>query len=259
MPSLREEQKRIIDFDEGNILVSASAGSGKTFVMIERLVRLITEKKAKVSEILAVTYTESAAKDMKEKLRRALTERIRETGDPELIKELKDLDFAEVSTLHSFASRLIRRYFFVAEVLPDFSILDEGAAKELRADCMDRVFKFLYDRNDEGFIRLVKAYSTGRSDGNLKDLVQKLYDFCRVEKDPRGFAESFADIYSDERFDRTLNTLGAYYSEVLKSLIPTVEQALCEFRALSDIKGEEYAAAISDRLYFAAEHPDPYA
>ncbi|MBP5686564.1 MAG: UvrD-helicase domain-containing protein [Clostridia bacterium] len=197
MPSLREEQKRIIDFDEGNILVSASAGSGKTFVMIERLVRLITEKKAKVSEILAVTYTESAAKDMKEKLRHALTERIRETGDPELIEELKSLDFAEVSTLHSFASRLIRRYFFVAGVLPDFSVLDEGAAKELRSDCMDRVFKALYDKNDQGFIRLVKIYSTGRSDRNLKDLVQRLYDFCRVEKDPRGFAESFADIYSD--------------------------------------------------------------
>ena len=92
MPSLKEEQKRIIDFDQGNILVSASAGSGKTFVMIERLVRLITQKKAKVSEILAVTYTESAAKDMKEKLRHALTERIRETGDPELIEELKSLN-----------------------------------------------------------------------------------------------------------------------------------------------------------------------
>lgn len=259
MPSLKKEQERIINFNEGNILVSASAGSGKTFVMIERLVRLIIEKKAKVKEILAVTYTESAAKDMKEKLRRALTDKIKETGDPELVEELKDLDFAEVSTLHSFASRLIRRYFFVAGVLPDFSILDEGAASELRADCIDRVFKTLYEKKEEWFYRLVKAYSSGRSDGELKDLVQKIYDFCRVEKDPDFFAESFSAAYDDARFDQTIKILGEYYSSSLKSLIPVAEEALNEFKILKSDKGIDYAAFILEKLYFAAQCADPYA
>ena len=94
-----EKQKRVMDFGEGNLLVSASAGSGKTFVMIERLTRLIIEGKADLDEILCVTFTVSAAKEMKQKLAKKINEKIAESGDDgRLVKQLELLPAAQIST-----------------------------------------------------------------------------------------------------------------------------------------------------------------
>ena len=112
MPELKLEQKTAIQHDNGNILVSASAGSGKTFVMIERLIRLIREQKTQVSEVLAVTFTESAAADMKEKLKRELAKSVQK-GERKLARVIAEVDTADISTLHAFCGRLIRKYFFV--------------------------------------------------------------------------------------------------------------------------------------------------
>ena len=109
MPELKREQSEAVFHNEGSILVSASAGSGKTFVMIERLIRLISEGKAHVKEMLAVTFTESAAADMKEKLKAALIRKINE-GATGLAAELSEVPAADISTLHSFCSRLLRAH-----------------------------------------------------------------------------------------------------------------------------------------------------
>lgn len=157
MPELKKEQYEAVMHDEGNVLVSASAGSGKTFVMIERLIRLISEGKAKVKEILAVTFTEAAAADMKEKLKKALIKKINE-GDSSLADELAEVSVADVSTLHAFCARLLRRYFFAAGVSPDFQIADEDKASELKRECIDRVFRELYAEKDAGFYKLTERY-----------------------------------------------------------------------------------------------------
>jgi ATP-dependent helicase/nuclease subunit A len=141
MPKLKDEQNKAVLHDEGDILVSASAGSGKTFTMIERAKRLIIEKGVDVSEILAVTFTEAAAFDMKEKLKKALAENADGENKGRLLAQLAEIPTADISTLHSFCGRLIRQYFFIAGVSPDFKIIDEAEAAVLRAESVDKAFK----------------------------------------------------------------------------------------------------------------------
>ena len=122
MPELKFEQEQAVMHDQGNVIISASAGSGKTFVMIERLIRLISQRKATVGQILAVTFTDAAAREMKEKLKTALIKKIEGandnqlekhiSGDKELVKQLAELPTADISTIHSFCGKLVRTYFF---------------------------------------------------------------------------------------------------------------------------------------------------
>ena len=103
----KSEQREAIFYDGGNMLVSASAGSGKTFVMIERLINIIKSGRAEISNVLAVTFTEKAAAEMKEKLKKALIKSI-EQGNKELAPKLEDIPTADISTLHAFCGKLIR-------------------------------------------------------------------------------------------------------------------------------------------------------
>ena len=187
MPDFKPEQAQAVMHEKGNILVSASAGSGKTFTMIERAKRLILDKGVKVSELLAVTFTEAAAFDMKEKLKRALAEKAVGVDRDRVIKELSEIPTADISTLHSFCGRLIRQYFFAVGVAPDFKIIDETDAAIIRAECVDSVFKEFYDGGDDGFYTLVDRHASGRSDGALKELVLSAYSFISSKQTPTNF------------------------------------------------------------------------
>ena len=115
---LTAEQRAAVEA-EGETLVSASAGSGKTFVMIEKIISLILEGKAQISGVLAVTFTNLAAAEMKEKLKRAIVGRINEETDEgvksRLKYELSEIGASDICTLHSFCANLIRRYFYVTD------------------------------------------------------------------------------------------------------------------------------------------------
>ena len=114
---MTEEEERIdaVNFDGGNILISASAGSGKTTLMIERICSLISSGKASVENILAVTFTDASAIDMKGKLRVALAKAINE-GHSELSKQLNLISNSDITTIDAFCSRLLRKYFFEASI-----------------------------------------------------------------------------------------------------------------------------------------------
>ena len=124
---LTEEQRAAIE-STGETLVSASAGSGKTFVMIEKIIALILEGKAEISSVLAVTFTNLAAAEMKEKLKRAIIARINEENDSDtkarLRCQLNEIGASDISTLHSFCANVIRRYFYWNDENGDFQIAD---------------------------------------------------------------------------------------------------------------------------------------
>ena len=111
MNGLKKEQLSAISHEKGNMLVSASAGSGKTFVVIRRILRLLSEGKAAVKDILAVTFTDAAAKDMKDKLKNALAEKVA-SGDLSAEENVSEISAADICTLHSFCAKLLRIYFF---------------------------------------------------------------------------------------------------------------------------------------------------
>ncbi len=195
MPELKKEQLEVISHEQGNILISASAGSGKTFVMIRRLIRLIVERKAKVKNVLCVTFTEASAHDMKEKLKKALIEKINQGED--LTEELLDVEVADISTIHSFCAKLIRRYFFVAGVSPDFKIADEKKKTLIVEEVLNKLFLTLYERGEVGFLTLVNRHGKYRSDKGLKELVKNIYEFIQSDKSPEGFLARSLSAYDN--------------------------------------------------------------
>lgn len=214
---LKPEQAEAINYEGGNLLVSASAGSGKTFVMIQRIIRLIVEGKAHADEILAATFTEAAAGDMKEKLKRALSEEI-ENGKSALAAELTRVSTADICTLHAFCGKLIRTYFFAAGVSPDFKVADESEAAAYKLESLEETFKSFYTEKDEKVLALIDRYRYRRKDDTLYNIVMRAYDFCESESDPDRLLLAFKDNYTASGAEKFLNE----YDYRLKSAVKIV-------------------------------------
>lgn len=229
MPKLKDEQNKAVLHDEGDILVSASAGSGKTFTMIERAKRLIIEKGVDVSEILAVTFTEAAAFDMKEKLKKALAENADGENKGRLLAQLAEIPTADISTLHSFCGRLIRQYFFIAGVSPDFKIIDEAEAAVLRAESVDKAFKEFYDSEEEWFYTLIDRHAVGRSDGALKETVLSAFAFINTESDPNAFLDVYKVNYSESGISTLVDEYSKKFHDQLRLIRERLYDALIAF------------------------------
>ena len=132
--NMTDSQQRAVLSTGKNVLVSASAGSGKTYVMIERIIRLILEENVDVSNVLAVTFTKLAASEMKQKLVKAVIRRINDGKDVERMrKTLAEIPTADISTIHSFCLNLLKTYFYRANVDPDFK-KNRFIGKKYRSD-----------------------------------------------------------------------------------------------------------------------------
>ena len=253
---LTKEQLEVINHGSGNILVSASAGSGKTHTMIERIKRLIIKEGVGVNQILAVTFTEAAAADMKEKLRSALINTINGDFDKEfygvlsdaqlknLESQLEDLPTADISTMHSFCGKLIRAYFFVIGASPDFKILDESDANVIKYESVEKTFKEFYDSGEKWFLDLVDAHALGRMDENLKELVLSAYRFANSEAYPEELLQKYKHVYGKDGFKYVITSLKERFNDNLKPLIFTLERALSCFNAEGLTKGSEFTATL---------------
>ena len=199
---LTEEQSEAIG-RRGSVIVSASAGSGKTFVMIRRLISLILGGED-VRHILAVTFTKKAAAQMRDKLRGALLEGIAQHtgGERDRLKaQLAALPLAEISTIHAFCGHLVRSYFFKAGVDPAFRILPASDAEgmQLRARAMESALEDAYRKGEEGFLRLLAVYFRKGSDKDLTRVLSALYDrVCNMPDPERAIADMGASDLFEE-------------------------------------------------------------
>lgn len=189
----------------GRIIVSASAGSGKTFVMIERLVKFV-EEGGDLDNILAVTFTKKAAAQMKDKLRTALIKRTASAGEKErahLKEQLGKIALANISTIHSFCGYLLRVYFYLLDIDGSFEIISEdgGAEAQMRSRALDGLFERLYREEDENFLYLLERYGKKRGDNSLKGLVLSAYDGVRNFPDYEELLKSTARA-DEECFDK---------------------------------------------------------
>ena len=200
-----EEQTAALEA-RGKTIVSASAGSGKTTVMIEKIVRLILGG-ANVSEILAVTFTKKAAQQMKDKLKNALVKAINSPETPvsdlpRLKKQLSAAQSAEFSTIHSFCANLIRTHYFAAGTGGDFSIMSasEAQGRELQLRALTSLFEEAYVSNDPDFQRLLSVFFRKKRDGLLKKVLMSAYASLRDKDNYKEFL-SRGTVYTEERFD----------------------------------------------------------
>ena len=202
MAEFTREQKIAVQHKSGNILISASAGSGKTHTMISRLVRLVVEENVDVNQVLALTFTEKSAIDMKEKLKKALSDC---KGDKERIyKQIALIPTCDISTLHAFCARLIRSFFFEVGLSPDFSVADESIKNKMQLECMDKTFKEFYERKENWFYSFIDRHAVGRKDDALKQLILSAYEFCISEQDPYALLDRYKFEYEKENFEHLL-------------------------------------------------------
>ena len=156
-----KDQKKVIELRNRNILVSAAAGSGKTAVLVERIVQMITDKEhpVDIDRLLIVTFTNAAAGEMRERISAAIEEALKEKEtDEHLQRQLALIHNAQITTIDSFCLYVVRNHFYEIDIEPNFRIADEGELKLLREDVIKSVLKEHYKEPDESF----KAFMEGQ-------------------------------------------------------------------------------------------------
>lgn len=199
--------KRTMDSQSCNILVNAAAGSGKTAVLVERIIRkLIPNENNPVSidvnRLLVVTFTNAAAAEMKERIGDALSEEIERAeleGDFALVQMLKRqallLYDADITTIDAFCMRVVKEYFHLLGIDPNFGIADNARLALLAEEAMEELFEERYEEGDETFLTLAAIYSDGRDDAALFDILYEIYDFTRSMPDPSAWLMEKADMF----------------------------------------------------------------
>ena len=171
----------MIELRDRNILVSAAAGSGKTAVLVERIIQRITdeEKPVDIDRLLVMTFTRAAAGEMRVRLEQALSKRLEEDPENEYLQRQSTLlHNAQITTIDGFCSYLIRNYFHMIDLDPGYRTADEGELKLLRVDVVREVLEECYAQKSSDFEEFAECFAPGKSDEGLEELVLKLYDFA---------------------------------------------------------------------------------
>lgn len=195
------EQQKVIDLRNRNILVSAAAGSGKTAVLVERIVKMITDKNhpVDIDHLLIVTFTNAAAAEMRERIGNAIEKALEEApGDEHLLRQLTLIHNAQITTIDSFCLYVVRNHFHEIDLEPNFRIGDEGELKLLREDVLGKVLEENYEEPSEAFSDFVEGYASGRTDAALNDMILQLYEFSRSYPWPGKWLDSFVGTYKVE-------------------------------------------------------------
>ena len=189
MPEWTKDQQRTIDSRDKNILVSAAAGSGKTAVLVERIKKLIIEEHVDVDRFLITTFTKAASEEMRQRLEKAVRQELGKTGQDGasgtgsdrafLLRQLQILPSAAIGTFHSFAIDIIRQYFYLTDLEPGFTILDEVQQSIMKRDAVDQVFARRYEESSPEFFAFLERHSSDRNDNALKDNLIKMYNSLR--------------------------------------------------------------------------------
>ena len=228
------EQQQVIDLRNRNILVSAAAGSGKTAVLVERIVKIITDKNhpVDIDHLLIVTFTNAAAAEMRERIGNAIEKALDEQpGDEHLLRQLTLIHNAQITTIDSLCLYVVRNHFHEIDLEPNFRIGDEGELKLLREDVLGRVLEQNYEEPSEAFSDFVEGYASGRTDAALNEMILQLYEFSRSYPWPEKWLDSFVGIYrieNREELDRAewLAPLTQNIRFVLKDCEQLLKQAL---------------------------------
>lgn len=175
------EQRQVIELENRNLLVSAAAGSGKTAVLVERIIRKITDPQHPfdIDRLLIVTFTNAAAAEMRERIGLAIEQALeRQPENSHLQKQQTLLHNAQITTIHSFCLYVIRNYFHRIELDPEFRVAEEGELKLLKSDALDQTLEGYYKEAKPEFLALSETIATGKTDLPLKETILKLFEFA---------------------------------------------------------------------------------
>ena len=204
-----KEQQEVIRLRDRNILVSAAAGSGKTAVLVERILSKITDNThpADIARLLIMTFTRAAAGEMKERISAVIEKALGEDPDNEhLQRQTTLLHTAQITTIDGFCAYIIRNYFHLIGLDPGYRTADEGELKLLRGDVVKALLEEHYAQKDEKFQKFVECFATGKSDENLGDLIQKLYEMAMSNPFPEEWLQKCLGDYRIESLEELRET-----------------------------------------------------
>lgn len=182
-----EKQQQVIDTRNRNLLVSAAAGSGKTAVLVERIIQMISggEHPLDLDQLLVMTFTNAAAAEMRERIAAAIEKELMEQPENRHLQVQAALvPHAQITTIDSFCLNLIRNHFNKLDIDPGFRIGDEGELLLLRTDVMEELLEEYYQKDDPEFEQFVETYATGRTDAGIEDYIMQVYRFAQSNPFP---------------------------------------------------------------------------
>ncbi|MBQ8946276.1 MAG: helicase-exonuclease AddAB subunit AddA [Lachnospiraceae bacterium] len=220
-----DEQQKVIDIRNSNILVSAAAGSGKTAVLVERIIRLITDKDdpQDIDRFLVVTFTRAAASQMKEKISRALNERLeKDPNDANLHKQAALIHNAHISTIDSFCQYVIKNSITEGESDPGFRITEEGENGLLEEDVLNELIEKLFLEGDEDFLDLAEHMITGSDDSDLSKAISSLYNKAVSGPWPKDWLEKRSKDY-DCPDGRLPDDIAAFLTDMVRTSMAEID------------------------------------
>lgn len=181
-----KEQKDAIYEKDSNILVAAAAGSGKTAVLVERIINKIITDRINIDRLLVVTFTNAAASEMRERVLDAIYKKLEENSEDEnLQRQITLLNKASICTIDSFCLEVVRNNFYELDNLsPNFRIADTTEIELLKQEVMEDIFENKYEEENKDFIKLINTYTSYRDDSPLKELILKIYSYIQSNPFP---------------------------------------------------------------------------
>ncbi|MGG4209225.1 helicase-exonuclease AddAB subunit AddA [Bacillus safensis] len=193
-----DDQWEAIVSEGQDILVAAAAGSGKTAVLVERLIRKMTrpEDPVDVDRLLVVTFTNASAAEMKHRITEALEKELaKNPGSLHMRRQLSLMNRANISTLHSFCLQVLRTFYYEIDLDPGFRLADQTEGELLGDEVLDELFEDEYKAGKPSFFELVDRYTSDRHDLDLQWLVKRIYEFSRSHPSPEQWMRAFLSLY----------------------------------------------------------------
>ena len=225
-----EEQKQAIYESGSNILVAAAAGSGKTAVLVERIINKIINENIDIDKLLVVTFTNAAASEMRERVLNAIYKKIDEDPENEkLQRQVTLLNKASICTIDSFCLDVVRNNFFEIDIAPNFRIGDTTEIEILKQDVLEDLFEEKYEAEDEDFTKLINTYTSYKDDTPLKELILKIYTYIQSNPFPEKWLNEKIEMFnlSDKLEENFADTIwGKLLLKQVKEIVEDAELKL---------------------------------
>lgn len=217
-----EEQQQAINEKGANILVAAAAGSGKTAVLVERIINKVINEKIDIDRILVVTFTSAAASEIRERILEAIYKKLEENPeDTNLQKQINLINKANISTIHSFCLDVIRNNFYELDISSSFRVADTTEIELMKYEVLDELFEEKYLSNDKDFEDLINIYTGYRGDEGLQNLVLNIYKFIQSSPFPEKWLNDKVNLFKNTNQDFAQTIWG-------KTILENIEEELTE-------------------------------
>ena len=249
-----KEQEKVINLRNRSLLVSAAAGSGKTAVLVQRIISMVTDKAEPldIDRLLVVTFTNAAAAEMRERVGAAIENALeQEPYNQHLQRQLTLVHNAQITTIDSFCIRILRDHFHKIDLEPGFRIADEGELKLLREDVCEAVLEEFYQKADPEFLRFADSYSGAKNDLQIKEMILKLYNYAESYPWPKEWLETCVQQY--EASNEAELEEKSWIRDFLSYLDVRIEDLITAQKKLLELTQEPdgpymYEASIADDL-----------